>query len=195
MRGRKRGGVLLLTAAFLPLLFAILAFGVDAVQAIEAKASQESALQAAQELRMAPAITVRAKNSEDPGGLIARSIMSTLRDEGYEGSVAVWFYEAGPADGLRDTTRRLYAFETVVEDRVPTSFARLFGMSEMPVASSFAASSQPYSEFQTWRPDSVRNGVFRIEAREVPERMSFTAASLDSMPAALRAEIGASLEA
>ena len=55
MRGREQGGVLLITAVFLPLLFAILAFGVDAVQAVEAKAAQESALQAAEELRMAPA--------------------------------------------------------------------------------------------------------------------------------------------
>lgn len=194
MRGRERGGVLLLTAVFLPLLFAVLAFGVDAVQAAEAKAAQESALQATEELRMAPAVTLRAKNSEDPGALIARSVMGTLRDAGYEGSVAVWFYEAGPSDGLRDPTRRLYAFEAVVEDRVPAAFARLFGVSEMPVASSFAASSQPYSEFQAWRPNAVRNGVFRIEAGEAPERMTFQAASLDGMPAALRQEIGAGLE-
>lgn len=194
MRRREKGGVLLLTAVFLPLLFAVLAFGVDAVQAIEAKAAQEGALQAAEELRMAPAVTLRAKNSEDPGALIARTVMGTLREEGYEDSVTVWFYEAGPADGLRDETRRLYAFEAVVEDRVPTAFARMFGVSEMPVTSSFAASSQPYSEFQTWRPSTVRNGVFRIEAGEAPERMSFSAASLRDMPTALQEEIGAGLE-
>lgn len=194
MRRRERGNVLLLTAAFLPILFAVLAFGVDAVQAIEAKAAQESALQAVQELRMAPVVTLRAKNAEDPGALIARTAMGTLREEGFEGSISVWFYEAGRADGLHDKTRRLYAFEVVVEDRVPTAFARLFGMAAMPVASSFAASSQPYSEFEAWRPDTVRNGVFRIEEGEGPERMSFSAASLRGMPAALQEEIGAGLE-
>lgn len=194
MRRHEKGNVLLLTAALLPLAFAILAFGVDAVQAVEEKAAQESALQAAQELRMAPVVTLRAKNSEDPGALIARTAMRTLREEGFEGSIAVWFYEAGRTDGLRDETRRLYAFEVAVEDRVPTAFARLFGVREITVASSFAASSQPYSEFRTWRPETVRNGVFCIEAGEEPERMSFSAASLRDMPAALREEIGASLE-
>ncbi len=186
MRARPTGNVLLMTAAFLPMLFAVLAFGTDAVLAVEAKAAQESALQTVQELRMAPAVTLRAKNADDPGAVIAERVMSSLRDEGYGGAVEVWFYEAGPSDGLTDERRRLYAFEVRVEDLVPTAFARLFGVESMPVASSFSAASQPYAEFAVWKPPAPRCGVYRMDAGEPASGRSFAAVSLERMPKGVR---------
>lgn len=185
----RNGNILLIVAVFMPLMFGFLAFGVDAVQAIEKKASQESVLQVAQNLRTTPAITLQAKNAEDPGGLIAETVMSTLRNEGYGGAIEVWFYEAGASDGLDDPSRRLYAFEAVTTEDVPTSFARLFGIDFMKVRSSFVASSQPYAEFETWKPQQVRNGVFRLGEGQTVGRRSFSAASLNAMPQTLQAEI------
>lgn len=195
MRRREQGNVLLLTVLSMPLLFALLAFGADAALAIEAKASQESALQTVQELRMAPAITLKAKNANDPGASIAQCVMDALRDEGYEGGVAVWFYEAGLADGLTDESRRVYAFEVEVSDRVPTAFARLFGVNAVDVSSSFSTVSQPYAEFAVWRPAVSRRGVYRIEAGESPAGKSFAAASLADMPSGIREQIEGGLAA
>lgn len=193
MRRNGQGNVLLLTALSMPLLFALLAFGADAVLAIEAKAAQESALQTVQELRMAPAITLRAKNANDPGAVIAQYLMGALRNEGYEGAVAVWFYEAGPADGLADESRRVYAYEVEAADRVPTAFARLFGADAIDVSSSFSTASQPYAEFAVWRPAATRCGVYRIEAGESPTGKTFSAASLADMPEGIRGQIGEAL--
>lgn len=189
MRRKEEGSVLLLTALSLPLLFAILAFGTDAVLAIEAKASQESALQTVQELRMAPAITLKAKNATDPGAVIAECVMTALRDEGYRGEIEVWFYEAGKADGLDDVRKRLYAFEVAVEDRIPTAFARMFGIESMPVASSFVSASHPYAEHAVWKPTTPRCGVFRTEAGKPASSRSFSAASLEVMPVGIREQI------
>lgn len=189
MRRREQGSVLLATALTLPLLFAALAFGTDAVLAVEAKAAQESALQTVQELRMAPAVTLKAKNATDPGAVIAQTVMETLREEGYEGAVSVWFYEAGPAEGLTDARRRVYAFEVEAADRVPTAFARLFGVEEIEVSSSFSTASQPYAEFAVWRPRAPRCGVYRLEEGEPASGRSFAAQDLADMPGGIRAQI------
>ncbi|MEG0070552.1 MAG: hypothetical protein RR300_05090 [Raoultibacter sp.] len=190
----ERGNMLVLLATTLPLLFALLAFGVDATAVIAQKMTQENALNAAREARMAPTITLAAKNSNDPGALIARTLVATLRKEGYDGTIEVWFYEVGQIEGKLSKTKRVYAFELVVLDVCEPAFSRVFGVKEIPLASSLVTSSAPYAEFEVWRPTAARSGVFRLEAGMTPSRLSFTSTRLAHMPEGIRAEIALGIE-
>ncbi|MEG0217315.1 MAG: hypothetical protein RR572_07810 [Raoultibacter sp.] len=191
---REGGNILVLLAVTLSTLFALLAFGVDASAVIAQKMQQENALNLARETIMAPTITLEAKNAEDPGALIARTLVRTLRDKNYAGTIELWFYEAGRPEVYLPDNRRIFAYELAVSDTCEPAFSRIFGIREIPVASCLVTSSSPYAEYKTWRPNVVRSGVFRLEAGRPAAYITFATASLASMPQDIQKEIASCID-
>lgn len=187
---RERGETLVLCIAIALVLMAFLAIGFDLPRAIGAKAEQESALNLAREAEMSPAIGIVAKNSDDPGALVAAELVRSLRASGYGGGIEVWFHEV-PANAL-PANRRVFGYELVLREDLDPVFARVLGATDVHVASSLVSLSMPYAETATWRPASVRTGVY--SAPKGSERIAFKTMAYDDLPSALRRELAQGIE-
>ncbi len=181
----ERGETLVLCIAIVLALFAFLAIGFDLPRAIAAKIEQESALDLAREAEMAPAIGIVAKNSDDPGALVASELVRSLRSSGYGDRIEVWFHEV-PASEL-PKNRRVFGYEVILTSDLDPVFARVFGATNARVASSRVSLSMPYSEMETWRPTSARTGVY--VAQDGSESITFATKPYADLPSALRQEL------
>lgn len=178
----ETGTVLFAFFMSLPMLFAFLAFGIDAVRILDVKSIQGDALQTAANVQKSPTTALLAKNSEDPGRQIAEATVNSLRDIGYEGRIDIWFCEQDARTSARNAKSRLLLFQTDVADNVETSFGSLFGAQEALVESSEPGYLVPYSEFEAWKPAHVRNGRFRCEEGAPASQIEFTSFQVSEMP-------------
>lgn len=186
----ERGETLILCIAIALVLLAFLAIGFDLPRAIAAKTEQESALDLAREAEMTPAIGVIAKNSDDPGALVAAELVRSLRAGGYEDRIEVWFHEV-PAREL-PANRRVFGYQVVLRTDLDPVFARVLGATDAHVASSLVSLSMPYAETATWRPSSARTGVYA--ARGGGASIAFATKSYSELPSALRRELAQGIE-
>lgn len=182
---RERGETLVLCIAIVLVLFAVLAIGFDLPHAIAAKTEQESALNLAREAEMAPAIGIVAKNSDDPGALVAAELVRSLRAGGYTGRIEVWFHEVAASE--LPANRRVFGYELVLREDLDPVFARVLGAADAHVASSLVSLSMPYAETATWRPTSARTGVY--VAQDGGESVAFATKTYNDLPSALRREL------
>lgn len=173
LRPCRKGGALLAFVLTMPLLFAILTLGVDAVSCIVAKSVQGDALQTALDAQKSPLASLTAKNSEDPGRTMATVTVEALRAKGYDGRIDVWFDEGEQGIGPQGESTRRFTVTTELADSVETSFATLFGAQSVRIASSETFEAMPYSEFETWRPDSIPCGRYRCEEGASASRLDF----------------------
>ena len=146
----ERGTIAPLVVMSALLLMAVLAWAIDQGIACAVKVRQENALDAARDACMAPSFALVAKNDDDPGRAVACRFMQVLREEGVEGSVSVWFYEA-PREDL-PPSRRVWGIGVQVQGASPTIFARGFGIASLPVASTLVVVAEPFADEATWRP-------------------------------------------
>lgn len=187
---RERGETLILCIAIVIVLFAFLAVGFDLPRAIAAKTEQESALNLARGAEMTPAIGVIAKNSDDPGALVAAELVRSLRAGGYEDRIEVWFHEV-PASEL-PANRRVFGYEVVLRSDLDPVFARVLGATDMHVASSLVSLSMPYAETATWRPTNARTGVYAAQSGSAS--ITFQTKTYGDLPSALRRELAQGTE-
>lgn len=189
---RERGDLNLTFLMLFFLVLGFLAFAVDASQFLTKKTLLENTLNLAREERMAPSVTLVAKNSQEPDAVIARSVAGTLRDANYQGDIDVYFYEVPEAQlppSKRDT-ERVYAYQVVLTEQVKTVFASIFGVYDIPLKSTVVAVSNPYSEYKVWRPAFSRSTKWHLAANAPPASLGFQTVSLASMPEELRDAIG-----
>lgn len=182
---KERGETLILCIALVVVFLAFLAVGFDLPRAIAAKTEQESALDLAREAEMAPAIGIVAKNSDDPGALIAAELVRSLRAGGYADRIEVWFTEV-PASEL-PANRRVFGYQLILESDLDPVFAKVVGASNVHVASSLVSLSMPYAETSVWRPAAARTGVYT--ARADSASIAFASKSPNDLPSALRSEL------
>lgn len=187
---RERGETLILCIAIAVVLLAFLAVGFDLPRAIAAKTEQESALNLAREAEVAPAIGVVAKNSDDPGALIAAELVRSLRAGGYEDRIEVWFHEVA-ANNL-PANRRVFGYELVLRTDLDPVFAQALGATDAHVASSLVSLSMPYAETATWRPSSARTGMYAAQGGST--NIAFATKSYGELPSALRRELAQGIE-
>lgn len=187
---RERGETLILCIAIVLVLLAFLAIGFDLPRAVAAKTEQESALNLAREAETAPAIGIVAKNSDDPGALVAAELVRSLRAGGYEDRIEVWFHEVPAAD--LPENRRVFGYEAVLRTDLDPVFARVLGATDMHVASSLVSLSMPYSETATWRPTNARTGVYTAQSGS--ESIAFQTKTYSDLPSALRRELAQGTE-
>lgn len=186
----EEGSTLVLYAVLLSALFACLVLGYGVAGAMTIRTNQESALSVVREVEMAPAMSLAAKNSNDPGMAIARRMVDGLRDGGFGDGIEVWFYEV-PSAALTPE-RRVYAYEVVLTTPYDVPFGGAVGMDRVDVTSSVVASAMPYAEFEAWRPAAARNGVFR--AAPGSSAITYESKTLAAMPEGIRDEIAQDLE-
>lgn len=182
---KERGETLILCIALAVVFLAFLAVGFDLPRAIAAKTEQESALGLAREAETAPAIGIVAKNSDDPGALIAAELVRSLRAGGFTDRIEVWFAEV-PASEL-PASRRVFGYQLILESDLDPVFARAVGASNVHVASSLVSLSMPYAETSVWRPAAVRTGVYTVQAASAS--IAFSSKSPNDLPSALRSEL------
>lgn len=187
---RERGETLILCIAIVLVLLAFLAIGFDLPRAIAAKTEQESAMNLAREAEMAPAIGIVAKNSDDPGALVAAELVRSLRAGGYEDRIEVWFHEV-PTGDLPEN-RRVFGYEVILISDLDPVFARVLGVTDMHVASSLVSLSMPYAETATWRPTNARTGVYAAQSGS--ESVTFQTKTYSDLPSALRRELAQGTE-
>lgn len=188
----ERGNMLPLAVAAALVLFAVLAFAVDQGVAYAAKARQENALDAARTACMDASFALVAKNADDPGRMIAERVARSVRDAGFHGKVAVWFYEE-PETSVSSTERR-WAIGMQLEEEAPTVFARGYGIDGLPVASWRVITATPYAGEKVWRPTARHCGRYDYAEGAVGSSWSYEElSSIDAFPAELVEALRATL--
>lgn len=191
---QERGSIVPLAVVSSLVLFAVLAFAVDQGLAYAAKARQENALDAARASCMDASFALSAKNVHNPARLIAEQAATSVRAQGCEGHLTVWFYEA-PSEML-PSTERLWVIGMQVEEEVPTVFARGWGVVGLPVASHRVVTAVPYAESHVWRPDERTCGRFDVVAGATPHKATFVPLnSLEEFPAEMGEQVRAATSA
>lgn len=124
---------------------------------------------------MSTPVSLEMKNSDNPGLFIAETAAASLRENGFDGAITVWFFEAS-ADDV-PSSRRAMAWAIQTEDSMPSLFIRTAGVAEMPISSNIVGSAMPYSLGDTWRPASSGNGVYTLAAGAEVTDLVYTPAS------------------
>lgn len=181
----ERGETLILCISIAFVLLACLTIGFDLPRAIAAKIDQERALALARQAEMTPAVGAIAKNSRDPGAVIAAELVRSLRAQGCSDRIEVWFHEL-PADEL-PAGKRVYGCEVALRTDLDPVFARVLGVTDANVASSIVLLSMPYAETTAWRPADVRTGVYT--AQSAGKSLTFETKTYAELPGPLRAEL------
>ncbi len=180
-RRDERGTVLPLVVVSALVLIAVVAFAVDQGIAYAAKARQENALDAARAACMDASFALVAKNAEDPGAMVAACAVRALRDQGFDGSVSIWFYEVPAANSSK--TERHWTIGMQVSERSPTVFARGYGIEGLPVASYRVMTAMPYAGEAVWRPSTRRCGRYNFAPGAGEANGAYTAlATLGDFP-------------
>lgn len=169
MRGRgcftrQRGNIVPLVVSSVFVMVGVLAFSVDGAIAYAAKVKQENALDGSRNSCMSCAHALVLKNSDHPGRDIARTVGWSLRDEGFEGGIVVWFYEV--REGELPASRRLWVIGVQIEEESPTVFARSLGIESIPVASNEVMVAEPFSDTRAWRPEDSGSGKYVVADHE-----------------------------
>jgi hypothetical protein len=143
-----------------------------------------------------PASALLVKNSDTPGRTLALQIADDLRNEGYTGDIAVYFYEPTRSEaGLKNDSTRVYAFAIQLDTSVNTVFARTYGVTSIPVSTLECAYAIPYSETKVYRPTVAANGVWKIPSGQSSSSIAYTAIAKSEMPEDMRNEITEAIRA
>ena len=189
-RRDESGQVVAAFAAVVTALLMLTALVVDLSPALVARLQQQESLSQAAQSCAAPASSLIVKNSEDPGGEIARQIASSMRESGFDGKVEVWFYEVPEgANAKVDQANRAFAWLVRASTEVDTQLGALAGRPQFEVASGITGSASPYAKEKVWRPASSRNGKWTLEAGQDAGSMRYEGMRLENMPDQLKDQL------
>lgn len=189
-RRDESGQVVAAFAAVVTALLMLTALVVDLSPALVARLQQQESLSQAAQSCAAPASSLIVKNSEDPGGEIARQVASSMRESGFDGKVEVWFYEVPEgANAKVDQANRAFAWLARASTEVDTQLGALAGRSQFEVASGITGSASPYAKEKVWRPATARNGKWTLEAGQGAGSMRYEGMRLENMPDQLKDQL------
>lgn len=190
----RRGSVSVLTAAIMLMLLLGLAFAADLSAALSARSSQANLAGVARDATMSSAFLMQAKNSEDPGGEVARRAAESLRENGWEGEIDVWFAEADASE--LPAGKRAWAWAVSTSSTSPAWFSHAFGGGgDIEVADGAAARAVPYTAGAAWRPaGDAQERHYRFEAGISADPSSEDDMPLSDMPAAVRSQMASALD-
>ncbi len=156
---KERGSTLPLVIVAAVVLVALLALAFDFGGQLVVAERNNSNMQICREQLNQTASGFLIKNSSDPGKKIAETVVDSLRDQGFDGQVAVYVAEAPRKYSNGGTTlpdtRRLISIKIVMLDQSTALFSRVSGVKYLPVSTDMTFSIMPYSAFKTWRPNST----------------------------------------
>ncbi|MEG0375992.1 MAG: hypothetical protein RR672_10185, partial [Raoultibacter sp.] len=103
------------------------------------------------------------KFSDNPGRDVSQLMVDTIRKNGYQGGIEIYFYELPksslPSSASPDTDR-YYGTAIRLTRTYDAGFAKNFGASTWPVSSTLASVSHAYSDGKIWRPTGNSNGRY-----------------------------------
>lgn len=170
----EEGSISPLTMAIVAAMLVLSGITVDLAIAGAQQQIQSNDLAAAHDDMMSAPVALQLKNSDNPGLFCARTVAGSLRENGYDGKVTVWYYEA--ASSQVPASKRAMAWAVQTETAMPSLFLRFSGFDELPVGSFTVGSMMPYSLEDTWRPANRGNGVYELDAGQDPSAIRYTEA-------------------
>ena len=124
----ESGAINILNVIIMLVLLIALGFAFELSAALDQQNAQTNDCSAARDATMASQNLLVAKNSDDPGLAIATAAVKSLRANGFNGEVEVWFYEA-PSSAVPPEQTRVglgHPDEIVLERILCDLFARRF---------------------------------------------------------------------
>lgn len=189
-RRNEAGNMAVLGVIASIVLVSVLAFGVDQGLSYMQKSKQEQTLDAARSQCMNPTAILPAKFSQDPGREICILVAQTLRRDGVNANLDVWFYEL--AKTSTSERERVWVVGMQVKQSVPTVFARSFGLSNIDVSSWRTFVVKPYASEKVWRPNKRICGHYSVDSQASATQVSFTKMdALDAFPNEIKTQVNA----
>lgn len=182
----ESGAVTIVTVAVCLVLMLFLGFAFELSAAVDARASQDNDLATARNATMASTTLLMAKNSDNPGEYIAQTAVDSLRKNGFNGDVEVWFYES--ASSNLPHGKRAWAWGIQTKSSLKGYFATYaLGDFSIPIGAHVCAHAVPYTAGTAWRPASYGNGKYSFKAgSSTPE---YEECSLDQLPKEVSQEL------
>ena len=155
-------------------LLIALGFAFELSAALDQQNAQTNDCSAARDATMASQNLLVAKNSDDPGLAIATAAVKSLRANGFNGEVEVWFYEA-PSSAVPQS-KRAWAWGIQTKSSLKGYFATYsLGDFNIPIGSHVTAHAVPYTAGKAWRPADSGNGKYSFKAgSDTPEYEEYT---------------------
>ena len=152
----ESGAISILNVIIMLVLLIALGFAFELSAALDQQNSQTNDCSAARDATMASQNLLVAKNSDDPGLAIATAAVKSLRANGFNGEVEVWFYEA-PSSAVPQS-KRAWAWGIQTKSSLKGYFATYsLGDFNIPIGAHVTAHAVPYTAGKAWRPaDSGR---------------------------------------
>ena len=149
----ESGAISILNVIIMLVLLIALGFAFELSAALDQQNAQTNDCSAARDATMASQNLLVAKNSDDPGLAIATAAVKSLRANGFNGEVEVWFYEA-PSSAVPQSKR---------------------GDFNIPIGAHVTAHAVPYTAGKAWRPADSGNGKYSFKAgSDTPEYEEYT---------------------
>lgn len=189
-RGSTAPFVLVLTL----LLVGVGGLAVDLGGGLLYREVQQNDLAAASDAVGSPDCGMLVKNSDDPGAVIAQTVCSALRANGYSGGIEIWVAEE-PASSL-PAGKRAIAWGAQTSMTYKPVFAATFGVEPYPVSARVTGSLIPYSSGAAWRPSaSGLGGKYAYAANAAPANYSYEpVADRGGFPAEVTTALDAAVE-
>ncbi|SHI18913.1 Putative Flp pilus-assembly TadE/G-like [Sporobacter termitidis DSM 10068] len=119
--GEERGNIMVLFAGTLIVIIGFIGLSLDVGLLLLQRNDLQTLSQVIRQDRFTFQDTIR--NADDPGSASFTLIDSTLKENGFDGTLKVYFYEEDPLPNYRS-----YRIRTVLSDDCPFYFARVFGL-------------------------------------------------------------------
>lgn len=198
---REEGNVTVFTAfAAMGLALALgLAIEFGCVYAV--KSAYDNDLNVAREETLSAGFSMQLKSSPDPGALLAGKVVSSLRRNGYQGSVDFWFYEATPEEIERACTQiddasnvRAMAYHVVLESAYEIVMLPDALLGGVAVSNGITASLAPYALHRTYKPEDIAGRLWCFSIPAGAGGASAQERPLSEMSPALEAAVAEALE-
>lgn len=188
-RADERGNIAPLTVTMLFALIVVSGLVVDIALATVQQQLQTNDLAAARDDMLSAPNALMLKNAEDPGLFTAQTVVDSLRDNGYEGRVTVWYCEAGASEVPSD--RRAIAWAAQTESEMPALFMAFTGVDGLETGAYVVGSALPYSHGTTWRPADTVSGRYVAVAGSRDVELAEEITDAAGLPAPLQEALNA----
>lgn len=190
----QRGSVSVLSLVLVLMLLLGLAFAADLAGTMAIRSSQANLVAIARDSTMSGAFLMQAKNADDPGAAVARRTAESLRENGWDGEIEVWFAEA-PASDL-PAGKRAWAWGMRISEESPAWFARAFSaLDGVEVGDGACARAVPTPRGPPGaRPGPAEQRRYHFAAGTSAEPDAVSDAALRDMPQGVQDQMAAALE-
>lgn len=173
---REDGNILIMFAGSLVLIFFMIGILLDLGMIYMRKNDMMDLCQLAREKRFTYQEKIR--YADNPGECTYQIVSNSIRENGFNGQIEVYFYETEP-----DWSFREYRVGTKLSEEYSFTFLRLFGFSTTTI-STYVEGGESYGERlgdMIWHPEkscSSYNGLYRGTVVYAPEKYDFIAGEI-----------------